>query len=237
MNPTDHERHSERLSAYVRGTLGPEETEETRAHLVGCPMCRQEEAALIALLSLPLEELRPAESERLRAAVLAEIGSEEKPSLAVVPSEAAFVEPRRSWAPRIAQFMAAAAVIALATIYLTSSDVGRIGGMDAGSGPPANGIEDSDGGTEDRRAPGTDEGGGGTGTTVEAEGEVIGDAAGSDGGAGNNADTRTGSDSETESAFGAVGEPPEEGTAEQLGVAMKANRAKFGVAVGYRGRR
>jgi hypothetical protein len=241
MNPSDHERHSERLSAYVGGTLGPEETEETRAHLAGCPMCRQEEAALVALISSPVEGLRPDESERLRHAVLAEISSEEAPSLSVVPSEAAFVEPRRSWAPRIAQFMAAAAVIALAAIYLTNPGNAPIGGADQ-EAPAANGADDLDGGSDGRLEEQTAEeatgGGGSSGGTndVAAEGDTVADTtSGKDGDGKRNAEgTRTGSGSEGGAV--AVG-TPEQGNAPDAVTAMKVNEAAFGVRVAYRGQR
>src|SRR3712207_7722961 len=50
---TDHERYSERLNAYVREELGPDEAEDVRAHLAGCPLCRQEENALRTLIAVP----------------------------------------------------------------------------------------------------------------------------------------------------------------------------------------
>jgi hypothetical protein len=238
MNPTDHERYSERLSAYVRGTLGPDETEEIRAHLAACPQCRHEEAAVIALVSSPEEGLRPDESERLRLAVLAEITSE-APSLTVVPSTAASVQPRRSWAPRIAQFMAAAAVIAAAAIYLTSPGTGVIGGADSPESA-VNELGDTEGGSRDRRAPDTDEAAGGSGTTVvDAEGQVTGDTAGAGGGDAGSAganDSGTRSTNDAETTMEAAAAPTQDGADPQV-AAFKEGKSKFGCAAGYRGQR
>lgn len=239
MSPIDHERHSERLGAYVRGTLGPDETEETRAHLAGCPMCRHEEAALIALISSPVEGLRPDEGERLRAAVLSEITSEQKPSLAVAPSRAAFVEPRRSWAPRIAQFMAAAAVIALAAIYLTNPGINPIGGADSGPAPAANGRAESEDGTRDR-SDGAQ--GGGTDATAEegAEGALgdVGDASGG-GRSDKDTDTRTrgGDDASPTTAVAAGEVGSDEVTAPEQVTGFRAGKVSFGAEAAYRGRR
>ncbi|MGH2807944.1 MAG: anti-sigma factor family protein [Actinomycetota bacterium] len=234
MNPIDHERYSERLSGYVRGELGPEETEEIRAHLLECPMCRHEEAALIALSAAPIEGLSGEESERLHATVMAEIA--DQPKLAVAPSQATSPPPRRSWAPRVAQFMAAAAVIALATIYLTNPEVSPFGGADRGE--PAAGRVSEEGGADEERFEGA---GGEGGDTVEAAQEPITDAegnvVGSEAGADRGTEGERGNLQGTTSAGSGGGDAGREGDEETaIAAPLKANPLSLGVGAAYRGR-
>ena len=132
--------------------------------------------------------------------------------------------------------MAAAAVIALAAIYLTNPQVSPLGGEDSAEMPAA--VEDSErenagGGTGGGRRGRNADGSTTTNDGVAAEDEIAFSSP-EEGGAGGDSDTRTGGGevAGTIAAVGEEGSAPAGGSGNQV-AELKADLAGFGVEVAF----
>lgn len=138
MNPIDHELLSERLQAFLDGTLAPAEAAAVESHLDDCALCRQEAAGLRALAAIPGVELEHPERARLLASVMRAIEEPEEigdagPVARLRAQRVAFVESRTSWMARFAGVGAAAAVLVIVALFFTMGGGDDLSGGDSDS--------------------------------------------------------------------------------------------------------
>jgi hypothetical protein len=149
-----HERCSELLRAYVAGDLPRDEDEAVRSHLDGCPDCRAEEGALLALTAAeePLDDI---ERARLHRALARELFPEPANRDVATPPDA-------RWKRWVAPALGSAAAVLVALLVITggglsgSDDEGaaQSGGGELESSEAAIGANDGGGGGKGANGPG-----------------------------------------------------------------------------------
>ena len=131
--PISHERCSELLGHYARGSLSDDDSAQVERHLQGCPACRSERAGLAVLLELSGDGLSDLERGELHAAV----GQAIEGAPVLTPLKPA----ERGWRVRLAPALGAAALLGavLGAYYLASgggAPEANINGAEAGDALP-----------------------------------------------------------------------------------------------------
>lgn len=181
-----HDRVSELLPAFLKGTLTEADARAIAEHLETCEDCRSEVAAVKALW-VPVEPLTSSERLALEHKVMAGIAGD-------APAPVTELSRRRGMGARVAQALGAAAVVAaIGTFFYLG------GGMGSGDDESASSGGDTAEVAQEERGPLRDQDGGRGKNRVAADAAAPEAAEGLGSGAGGSADT--------ESSFKAAPEP------------------------------